>query len=90
MLSAVTPLDTGWAAAGFGPGFGDGPVTVWTSPDALTWTRTATLDDGYAQAITIHPDTGQVVVVGGMLEADDFHAAIWTGQLDDVGATSGG
>lgn len=90
VLSAITPLDTGWAAAGFGPGFGDGPVTVWTSPDALVWTRTATLDDGYAQAITTHPGTGRVAIAGGMLEDDDFHAAIWSGQPNELDAMSGG
>jgi hypothetical protein len=78
VLSAVTPLQSGWAAAGFGPGFGEGPVTIWTSPDGATWTRTAELDDGYAQAIA-NINT-EIAIAGGMLEADDFHAAIWTGS----------
>jgi hypothetical protein len=87
VLSAITAFGNGWAAAGFGPGFVEGPVTIWTSPDGTTWNRTTTLDTGYAQAIaTIN---NHVMVAGGMLDTDDFfHAAIWTGQPTSVAPTN--
>lgn len=75
VLGAVTALDSGWAAAGFGPGFGDGPVSLWTSPDGFIWKQTVVLDPGYAQAIVV-TDT-EIAMAGGIFEAEDFHAAVW-------------
>ena len=81
VLSAVAPIDVGWVAAGFGPGFGAGPVTVWTSPDATRWTRSITLETGYAQALSTVD--GYAVLAGGMVEADEVHGAIWIAQTSD-------
>ncbi len=79
-LSSVAVLGSGFTAAG--PGFdeGEGPVTLWTSPDGLTWNRVGELGPGSAQAIFV-TDTGIAVVGQAItgLGADDYHASVWLG-----------
>jgi hypothetical protein len=89
-LSSVAALASGYMAAGpEGFGLGEGPVTLWTSPDGATWDRVLTLDAGSAQAIVAIDSraaiAGQVIENGGT-DADDFHAAIWMGPVFDPDA----
>ncbi len=84
-FSTVTAIDGGWLAAG-PHGFADMneelvAVTLWTSPDGLTWDRVWVLDFGYAMSVAA---TSQgIVVAGGLLEDNDFHAGVWTGPVFD-------
>ena len=85
-LASVAPLESGYVAAG-PHGFADqwgGWVTLWTSPDGLTWDRVHAIGDGYAMAI-VATDAG-IAVAGGMPYADDFHAAVWAGPTFDPNA----
>lgn len=81
VLGAVAPIDSGWVAAGYGSENGAGPVAIWASPDATTWNRVSTLDTGYATTLTAIGD--RIVLAGGMIEADQVHAAIWIAQIGD-------
>lgn len=85
-LSAVDTLGTGWIAAG-PHGFSDpvgGTVTLWTSPDGLTWDRVHSIDPGYVMSI-VSTETG-VAVAGGMPGIDNYYAAIWAGPGFDPAA----
>ncbi|MCJ7780153.1 MAG: hypothetical protein MUQ27_04955, partial [Acidimicrobiia bacterium] len=89
-LSSVAALEAGFVAAGpEGFGLGEGPVTVWTSPDGSTWDRVLVLDAGSAQAmVTTGPAfaiAGQVVTDGGA-DAGDYHASVWMGPALDPNA----
>ena len=85
-LSTVDSLGTGWITAG-PHGFYDrngGTVTLWTSPDGLTWDRVHWFDPGYAMSV-VATDSG-IAVAGAMLGTDNFHAAVWAGPAFDPAA----
>ena len=89
-LSSAAALEAGFVAAGpEGFGLGEGPVTVWTSPDGSTWDRVLVLDAGSAQAmVTTGPAfaiAGQVVTDEGA-DAGDYHASVWMGPALDPNA----
>lgn len=76
VLSAIAVHNTGWAAAGFGPDWDGGPVTLWTSPDGTSWERGQALDTGWVQQMLVTTD--RIVITGAMIEPDNTHGAIWT------------
>ncbi len=85
-LSSVAALDTGFVTAGphaFADQ-GEGPVTLWTSPDGSTWDRVHTIGPGDVSSIVV-TDAG-IAVAGAMPEANDFHAAVWVGPAFDPDA----
>ena len=89
-LSSVAALEAGFAAAGpEGFGLGEGPVTVWTSPDGTTWDRVLVLETGSAQAMVATGPAlaiaGQVVTAEGA-DASDYHASVWMGPTSDPSA----
>jgi hypothetical protein len=90
-LGSVTALDSGYITVGsqaFIDATGDW-VTLWTSPDGVTWDRVLTLDSGSAAAI-LAVDS-QIAVVGQVIEndgadVDDYHAGVWMGPAFDPDA----
>jgi hypothetical protein len=85
-LSAVDALGTGWIAAG-PHGYADmngGTVTLWTSPDGLTWDRVHSIDPGFAVSV-VATDSG-IAVAGTIFGTDEVHAAVWAGPLFDPAA----
>jgi hypothetical protein len=82
-LSSVAALDTGFVTAGphAVADQGEGPVTLWTSPDGSTWDRVHTIGPGDVSSIVV-TDAG-IAVVGAIFEANDFHAAVWVGPAFD-------
>ncbi len=89
-LSSVAALEAGFVAAGpEGFGLGEGPVTIWTSPDGSAWDRVLVLDAGSAQAMVTMGSAfaiaGQVVAAEGA-DASDYHASVWMGPALDPNA----
>jgi hypothetical protein len=85
-LGSVGSLGTGWITTG-PHGFTDvagGTVTLWTSPDGLTWDRVHSIDPGYAMSV-VATDSG-IVVAGGMAGLDNYYAAVWAGPSFDPAA----
>jgi len=85
-LSAVDSLGAGWVIAGpdgFSGSVG-GTVTLWTSPDGLTWDRVKSIDPGYASSV-VTTESG-IAVGGAIFGTDDFHAAVWAGPAFDPAA----
>jgi hypothetical protein len=87
-LVSVAALDSGYITVGphafIDIAGGGGWVTIWTSPDGLTWDRVHTIGEGYASAVVVAD--GGIAVSGGMAGADNFHAAVWVGPLFDPAA----
>lgn len=85
-LSAVDALGTGWVIAGPHGFFGGtgGTVTLWTSPDGLTWDRVHSIDPGYAMSV-VATDSG-IAIAGAMAGVDDYYAAVWAGPSFDPAA----
>jgi hypothetical protein len=85
-LSSVAALDGGYVVVGPDPVFNSGSrwVTVWTSPDGATWDRVAHPAEGYATEVVVVD--GGIVVSGGLLGTDNFHAAVWAGPRLDPNA----
>ncbi|RLE12022.1 MAG: hypothetical protein DRJ28_09740, partial [Actinobacteria bacterium] len=82
-LSSVAALAAGFVTAGphaFADQ-GEGPVTLWTSPDGSTWDRVHTIGPGNASSI-VATDAG-IAVAGAIFEADDSHAAVGVGPACD-------
>ncbi|MEN8114495.1 MAG: hypothetical protein ABFS21_08910 [Actinomycetota bacterium] len=82
-LSTILPVDRGFVAAG-PHGYVDQaerPVTLWTSPDGVSWSRVEVLGSGNAQSI-VTTDSG--IAVAGATPSDyNFHASAWTGPAFD-------
>jgi len=82
-LNSVAALDAGYVTVGpqafiYTPG---GWVTMWTSPDGVTWDRVHNITDGYASGLVVVDDG--IAVSGGMPYDDDYHAAVWVGPRFD-------
>lgn len=77
VLTAVAAHGSGWLAAGSAdPGFAQGPVMLWSSPDGSKWSQVVVFDPGYAMAVV---PTDDVIAVAGAVVTDEFHAAVWGG-----------
>ncbi|MCJ7781500.1 MAG: hypothetical protein MUQ27_11815, partial [Acidimicrobiia bacterium] len=86
-LDSVAALDAGYVTVGpqaFIDATG-GVVTVWTSPDGVTWDRVHSITDGYASGVVV-VDDGGIAVSGGMPYDNDYHAAVWVGPRFDPDA----
>jgi hypothetical protein len=82
-LGAIAAIHGGFMAVG-PHGFVDQaerPVTLWTSPDGVSWSRVQVIGAGYAQSMVV-TEAG-ITVAGGTDVDDSFHAAVWTGPAFD-------
>jgi hypothetical protein len=85
-LNSVAALDAGYVTVG-PQGFiyaSGGWVTVWTSPDGVTWDRVQSITEGYASGVAVVD--GGIAVSGGMPYDNDYHAAVWVGPRFDPDA----
>ena len=85
-LNSVAALDAGYVTVG-PQGFyypTEGWVTVWTSPNGVTWDRVHSFADGYASGVVVVD--GGIAVSGGTPYDDDYHAAVWVGPHIDPNA----
>ena len=81
-LGSVASLDSGYVTVGGHAFVGrGGRVTLWTSPDGVTWDRVHSISSGYASSVVV-VDEG-IAVSGGMPYDDDYHAAVWVGPRFD-------
>ena len=83
---SVAALDAGYVTVG-PQGFIDAPggvVTVWTSPDGVTWDRVHSITEGYTSGVVVVD--GGIAVSGGMPYDNDYHAAVWVGPRFDPDA----
>ncbi len=85
-LDSVAALDAGYVTVGSRAWINgaSGVVTVWTSPDGVTWDRVHSITGGYASGVVVVD--GSIAVSGGMPYDDNFHASVWMGPAFDPSA----
>ena len=84
-LDSVAALDAGYVTVGPDAIFGATGdwVTVWTSPDGVTWDRIPSIAEGYASGLVV--GDGGIAVSGGTRSGQPV-AAVWLGPRYDPDA----
>jgi hypothetical protein len=85
-LDSVAALDAGYVTVGSRAWINgaSGVVTVWTSPDGVTWDRVHSITGGYASGVVVGDDDG-IVISGGTRDGRSV-AAVWVGPRLDPAA----
>ena len=81
-LDSVAALDAGYVTVGSRAWINgaSGVVTVWTSPDGVTWDRVHSITGGYASGVVV--GDGGIAISGGTRDGRSV-AAVWVGPRID-------
>ena len=81
-LDSVAALDAGYVTVGSRAWINgnSGVVTVWTSPDGVTWDRIHSITGGYASGVVV--GDGGIAISGGTRDGRSV-AAVWVGPRID-------
>ena len=84
-LDSVAALDAGYVTVGSRAWIdgNSGVLTVWTSPDGVTWDRIHSITGGYASGVVVRDD--DIAISGGTRDGRSV-AAAWVGPRIDPGA----